>query len=337
MTDKTEPAAVTTPVRVRPPDEMSVTVQPKNPGEMMVLAIQHNADPAVLQKLIEVQAQWEAMQAKKAYVKAMSAFKAECPAVLKKDAEVDFTSSRGRTHYKHATLGGIVLSITPLLSQNGLSVSFETEQKENRVGVTCHITHELGHRESTKLVGPNDDSGNKNAIQAVGSAVTYLQRYTLLAALGLATAEQDDDGFRAEVAAAGKEATAKATDILAKKKEASQQTTQQPDPARGEESQVPAGTSVVTGKVESVNEKKSPPDAEKPWVRYGIKLGGCWYSTFDSKFADLARNAKEDDQAVDLEYVKAGQFTNCVGIRLAGQEAPAAHGQEDNSDLFPNE
>lgn len=337
MTDKTEPAAVTTPVRVRPPDEMSVTVQPKNPGEMMVLAIQNNVDPEVLKKLMDLQREWEAMAAKKAYVKALTEFKRECPAVLNKDATVNFESRGGRTNYKHATLGGIVHAITPMLSANGLSVSFETEQNQDRVSVTCHITHELGHRESTKLAGPNDTSGNKNAIQAVGSAVTYLQRYTLLAALGLATAEQDDDGFRAEVAAAGKEATAKATDILAKKKEASQQTTTQPDPGRGEESQVPAGTSVVTGKVESVNEKKSPPDAEKPWVRYGIKLGGCWYSTFESKFADLARNAKEDDKEVDLEYVKAGQFTNCVGIRLAGQEVPTSPSQENNADLFPNE
>lgn len=39
-----------------------------------------------------------------------------------------------------------------------------------------------------------DNSGSKNAIQAVGSTVTYLQRYTLLAATGLAAAGQDDDG-----------------------------------------------------------------------------------------------------------------------------------------------
>ena len=38
-----------------------------------------------------------------------------------------------------------------------------------------------------------DDSGNKNSIQAVGSTTTYLQRYTLKAALGLA-ASDDDDG-----------------------------------------------------------------------------------------------------------------------------------------------
>src|SRR5690606_5500273 len=38
-----------------------------------------------------------------------------------------------------------------------------------------------------------DSSGSKNAIQAIGSTLTYLQRYTLIQALGLA-ASDDDDG-----------------------------------------------------------------------------------------------------------------------------------------------
>ena len=36
-------------------------------------------------------------------------------------------------------------------------------------------------------------SGSKNSIQAVGSTVTYLQRYTLLAVTGLAAKGQDSD------------------------------------------------------------------------------------------------------------------------------------------------
>jgi len=39
-----------------------------------------------------------------------------------------------------------------------------------------------------------DSSGNKNEIQARGSAITYLQRYTLIAALGISTADEDNDG-----------------------------------------------------------------------------------------------------------------------------------------------
>jgi hypothetical protein len=45
--------------------------------------------------------------------------------------------------------------------------------------------------------GP-DTSGSKNPIQALGSAVSYLQRYTLLSLAGLATEDQDDDGATAE-------------------------------------------------------------------------------------------------------------------------------------------
>src|SRR6185503_4639414 len=41
-----------------------------------------------------------------------------------------------------------------------------------------------------------DASGSKNAIQAIGSTLTYLQRYSLVQALGLAAAE-DDDGKNA--------------------------------------------------------------------------------------------------------------------------------------------
>jgi hypothetical protein len=37
-----------------------------------------------------------------------------------------------------------------------------------------------------------DQSGAKNSIQAIGSTISYLQRYTLKAALGLAAANDDD-------------------------------------------------------------------------------------------------------------------------------------------------
>jgi ssDNA-binding Zn-finger/Zn-ribbon topoisomerase 1 len=165
------------------------------PQEALSLAITHNVDPAVLRQMLEVQERWEAMEAKKAYVKAMSAFKRETPAVLNKDAKVDFSTQKGRTHYKYASLGGIIEQLTPKLSEHGLSVSFACAQEGNGIAVTCQITHERGHSERVTLTAPRDDSGNKNPIQMIGSAVTYLQRYTLLAALGLATADQDDDGI----------------------------------------------------------------------------------------------------------------------------------------------
>lgn len=168
------------------------------PPQTLALAIQKGVDPSVLKQMLELQERWEAGEARKAYVVAMTKFKAEAPAVLAKDAEVDFTSAKGRTHYRHATLGGIIQKITPHLSRHGLSVSWSTDQRpDGSVAVTCHVTHERGHSEQVQLVAPPDNSGNKNSIQQIGSTVSYLQRYTLQSALGLATADQDDDGVSA--------------------------------------------------------------------------------------------------------------------------------------------
>ncbi len=168
------------------------------PGAILALAVQQGADVAVLEKMMALKERWEANEAKKLYVKAMTAFKQECPPVLPKDGEVDFKSKTGiRVNYRHASLGGIVTKITALMGKHGLSVSWSTGQEDSNVIVSCHITHEAGHRETVTLSAPPDDSGNKNRIQAVGSTVTYLQRYTLIASLGLATADQDDDGVAA--------------------------------------------------------------------------------------------------------------------------------------------
>ena len=163
-----------------------------NPNQLISLALEKQADPKIIEKLMDLHERWEAGQARKEYVAAMTAFKQEAPAVLKKNDRVDFTTAKGRTAYNYANLGSIVQEITAILGKHNLSASWMTAQEGSNVTVTCHITHGAGHRESVTLTGPIDESGNKNRIQAVGSTVTYLQRYTLLAALGLATGEDDD-------------------------------------------------------------------------------------------------------------------------------------------------
>jgi hypothetical protein len=57
--------------------------------------------------------------------------------------------------------------------------------------VTC-ILSKGGYREENSLPGPADTSGSKNPIQAIGSTVTYLERITLKAALGLSATDDDD-------------------------------------------------------------------------------------------------------------------------------------------------
>ncbi|KKM63965.1 hypothetical protein LCGC14_1506150 [marine sediment metagenome] len=155
-----------------------------------------NIDADKLMKLLEVNERYEANEAKKAYVIAMAEFKKNPPEIIK-DRNVNYSTSKGTTNYNHATLANVTSTINTALSGHGLTASWITAQ-ENGVKVTCKITHILGHSEETTLTAAPDTSGGKNAIQAIGSTVTYLQRYTLLALTGLATTEQDDDGAASE-------------------------------------------------------------------------------------------------------------------------------------------
>lgn len=167
------------------------------PAQLLQQAIASGANMEQLERLLDVQQRWEANEARKAFAAAMAAFRAEAP-VIEKNAAVNFeTKNNGRTQYKHASLDHITAKVNPILGRHGLTYSWVTEQHQGFVTVHCDVTHVMGHKERVTLSGPHDQSGNKNSIQAIGSAVTYLQRYTLVSALGLATGGQDDDGSQA--------------------------------------------------------------------------------------------------------------------------------------------
>lgn len=170
--------------------EKSVAITPMH---MLQMAVSQNADLDKLEKLMALQERWEANEARKAFTKALSDFKAK-GVVIGKDKHVSFNTSKGKTEYNHATLGNVCDIIGKALSEFGLSYRWSTEQNEGKIKVTCVLMHVLGHSESVSLQSGADESGGKNSIQAIGSTVSYLQRYTLLAITGTATQEQDDDG-----------------------------------------------------------------------------------------------------------------------------------------------
>lgn len=174
--------------------EISTTVPSVlTPMELLDRAFNSNAAPETLERLMALQERWEKNQARKSFDEAMAAAKAEIP-VIAKNRTVDFTSQKGRTHYKHEDLAEVARTVTPILAKHGLSYRFRTTSNPNEpVTVTCIVSHREGHFEENTLAAGRDDSGNKNSIQAVGSTLTYLQRMTLKAALGLA-ASDDDDG-----------------------------------------------------------------------------------------------------------------------------------------------
>lgn len=154
------------------------------PMTMLEKAVTSGASLEMVEKLMALQERWEANQARKAFDEAIAAAKAEIKPVVR--------NSKGHNDKRYADFAAIANAIDPVISKHGLSYRFRTHQTD-KIAVTCVLSHKSGHYEETTLAGPADSSGSKNAIQAIGSTLTYLQRYSLVQALGLA-ASNDDDG-----------------------------------------------------------------------------------------------------------------------------------------------
>ena len=164
------------------------------PMGMLEKAVTSGADVAVLEKLMGLSERWQANQARAAFSDALAALRDDLPRICKTQS-ADFGT--GKAKYKYEDLADVVSQLSQPLSKHGLSFRWRTDSTETGlVSVTCILSHRDGHDEETTLAGPIDSSGNKNAIQAIGSVVTYLQRYTLKASIGIAAAD-DDDGHQA--------------------------------------------------------------------------------------------------------------------------------------------
>jgi hypothetical protein len=153
------------------------------PMEMLAGALEKGMPVETIDKLLALSERWDKTQARKAFDIAIAKAKAEIPVITK--------NATGHNSKRYANFAAIAETIDPIISKHGLSYRFRTVQTD-KISVTCVLSHEAGHYEETTLAGPSDTTGNKNAIQAIGSTLTYLQRYTLVQALGLASAEDDD-------------------------------------------------------------------------------------------------------------------------------------------------
>lgn len=143
-------------------------------------------DTDKLEKLLDLQAKWEDRQAEKDLAAALSNFQRDSPSIKK---------GRRTNNSDYASLDDIMLAIRGKLSENGLSVSFDTQSEEKHLKATCFILHSNGATFSRTVTVPVDTSmRGANVSQQMGSAVTYAKRYALVAALNLIVSDHDDDG-----------------------------------------------------------------------------------------------------------------------------------------------
>lgn len=166
------------------------------PMALIQTALEQNIDADKLEKLLDLQERWDKARAKEAYSAAMNACQQELPLVFR-----DRTNSH--TKAKYATLGALQETIKPVYLKHGFSLSHGTADSplQNHYRCICDVAHVGGHVERYYLDLPADDRGingstNKTPVQAIGSTLTYGQRYLEQRIFNVTIAGQDNDGNR---------------------------------------------------------------------------------------------------------------------------------------------
>jgi hypothetical protein len=175
-------------------DRRSASV-PTSPALAPMLELQmqivRTGDLDKLKELRAIEKEWREDQAKQAFNAAFAAFKSEAVKLIRTKSVTD-GPLKGK---KHVELGEVVRVATPALSKHAMSISWKlTKDEKDWMEVTCTLRHKDGHSETVSMGAAPDAGPGRNAIQARGSAKTYLERYTATAILGLAP-EDDDDGM----------------------------------------------------------------------------------------------------------------------------------------------
>lgn len=121
----------------------------------------------------------------KTFLDALTKVQAELP-IIEMDAENPHFKS------KYAAWKALVKGVMPVLTRHGFSIRFKTRVENDREYYVLLLGHKDGYvDESIYPIKPT-----KPGIQEIGSQMTYLKRYMLMAITGVACAVDvdDDDG-----------------------------------------------------------------------------------------------------------------------------------------------
>lgn len=147
-----------------------------------------NVDVDKMERLMAMMERVEARNAEAAFSADLSEMQDALPSIGERG------NAAGR--YTYALWEDINAAIKPVLKRYGFALSFRTDFTDG-IAVTGVLSHKSGHKIETTIKLPSDASGNKNAVQAVASSVSYGKRYTASALLNLTSHGEDDDAFAA--------------------------------------------------------------------------------------------------------------------------------------------
>lgn len=125
------------------------------------------------------------------FLRAFLSFQAEAPELPRTEK---VKNGAGDISYAYTPLPLMRKILQPLLTKHGFVYAWDFKEATGKIECTCILTHVDGHSKTSTMTAEKDTTADMNSVQAVGSTMTYLQRYSFKAVLGLTSADDDDDG-----------------------------------------------------------------------------------------------------------------------------------------------
>lgn len=148
----------------------------------------------IIERLQAMRREMRAEQAEEAFDRALTAFQAECPIIIKGKSVTD---TGGKRLYDYAPLEQIVSAVRPLLQKHGFNYVLDTdvESKDGWVIAKCTVTHELGAKRSSVAKFPlGAGTRAMSTTQIFAAALTFASRRVFCNAFGIITGGEDQDG-----------------------------------------------------------------------------------------------------------------------------------------------
>jgi hypothetical protein len=154
------------------------------------------ADPGVnLERLDRLVTAYERMVSREAETRFNADLVKMQPRLPVLEEHGQITDPDGAVRATYATWEDTVEAIRPILARYGFSLTFKPGRSPRGVpAVTGVLRHRGGHKEAAEIELPADITGDKNPVQAIGSTMSYGQRYVAKMLLNLTSRGDDDDG-----------------------------------------------------------------------------------------------------------------------------------------------
>jgi hypothetical protein len=228
-------------------------------------------------------------------------------------------------HFKSrfASLAGVRNAVVPVLAKHRFAVVQLVGGAEGKVSVETVLVHASGERILAGNVSITLPPGNAGNPQALGSAITYLRRYSLLAACCVAGEEDDDGNVGAGHSKPGERRPATAPTV-----HPPQERKPTPQPA-AKPPQAPAATGQAGEESIAVYIEKTGKDTKGKNPRYWARdKDRVYYSTFDATVGEALLAAEGTETTIRFVTNEKG-YHNVTGIGTAQEPVDPPVDQTD--------